>query len=260
MILPLRRARPAPRFDERETADIETSSEGYARRFPGAVGELLLEPQTRALLELLGPWPGARVLELGGGHAQVTPHLVRAGYRVTVVGSDPVCRERLDRVLPPGSYAPGQYEFQAVDLLDLPFPGRSFDVVVAVRLLAHVADWRQLLAEMCRVARAAVLVDYSDTRSFNRFYDRFFEWKRTREGNTRTFRCYHPGEPAEECARHGFGQPEERREFFVPMVVHRLLRNVPLSRAVEGASRGLGLTRRFGSPVVLRIERPGERP
>lgn len=242
--------RPRPLHDPRETADIETSSEDYARRFPGQLGEFLLEPQTRALLDLLAPYPGARVLELGGGHAQVAPVLVRQGFRVTVVGSDEVCRERLDRFL-----APDEFEFLAVDLLDLPFPDRSFDVVIAFRLLAHVPRWRQLLGEMCRVARAAVVFDYSDTRSFNRYYDRFFEWKRSLEGNTRTFITFSPGELAAECARHGFPRSQERREHFVPMVVHRMLRTVPVSRALERASGAAGLTRRFGSPVVLRAER-----
>ena len=241
---------PRPATEPRETADIETSSEAYARRFPGALGEFLLAPQTQALLDLLAPYPGARILELGGGHAQVAPVLVRHGYCVTVVGSDEVCRERLDRVL-----APGEFEFRAADLLDLPFPDRSFDVVVAVRLLAHTERWRQLLGEMCRVARAAVVFDYSDTRSFNRLYGRFFEWKRALEGDTRTFRCFAPGELAAECARHGFPRSRERRELFVPMVVHRTLRAVPVSRVLEAVSQGAGLTRRFGSPVVLRAER-----
>lgn len=245
--------RPQPRVEPHETADIETSSEAYARRFPGALGEFLLAPQTQALLELLASYPGARILELGGGHAQVAPVLVRHGYSVTVVGSDEVCRERLDRVL-----GPDEFEFLAADLLDLPFPDRSFDVVIAFRLLAHVQRWRQLLGEMCRVARASVVFDYSDTRSFNRFYDRFFEWKRSLEGNTRTFHCFAPGELAAECARHGFPRSQERRQHFVPMVVHRTLKSVRISRALETASGGAGLTRRFGSPVVLRADRHGE--
>ena len=51
-----------------ETADVETSSEDYARRFSGRVGEYFLEVQARAALDLLVPWPGARVLDVGGGH------------------------------------------------------------------------------------------------------------------------------------------------------------------------------------------------
>jgi SAM-dependent methyltransferase len=246
-----------------EQADIETSSDAYAGRFAGPVGAFLLERQNQVILDLLAPVlpPGARVLEVGGGHAQVAPALIRAGYSVTVVGSAEVCRARLDRLREsdPGALPPDRFEYRTVDLLDLPFPDRSFDAAVSVRLLAHAGDWRRLLAEMCRVSRTAVVNDYPDTRSFNRFYDLLFEWKRSREGNTRPFRCFHPGEPAAECARHGFGRPREVRQLFVPMVLHRIVKSAAASRAVEAGSRLAGLTRLLGSPVVLLVERQNER-
>ena len=37
-------------------ADVETASEGYARRFAGPVGAWFLEIQARLTLELLAPW------------------------------------------------------------------------------------------------------------------------------------------------------------------------------------------------------------
>lgn len=235
-------------------ADVETSSEGYARRFSGPAGDYFLEVQEREALSLLAPWPGARVLDVGGGHAQLAPALVSHGYEVTVAGSREICRQRLDRRMPPGSF-----EFQACDLLDLPFPDRSFDVVVAFRLIAHVPRWRDLLAEICRVADRAVVVDYSDTRSFNILYGPLFRWKKAFEGNTRSFITFRPGEIAAECARHGFGQPSAIRQFFLPMVVHRALAkglgsSVP-SRAMERVGAALGLTRALGSPVILRVAR-----
>lgn len=237
-----------------EAADVETSSEGYASRFAGPVGEHFLEIQKRAVLRLLAPWPEARVLDVGGGHAQLAPPLVEKGYRVTVTGSDPVCRERLDRILPRGAF-----EFRACDFLSLPFPDRSFDVVLAFRLLAHVERWRELVAELCRVADRAVIVDFSDLRSFNALYGLLFQWKKKIEGNTRTFITFRTGEVESELARHGFGRTAQVRQFFVPMVVHRALGKafgtaVP-SRLLERVSSGLGLTRTLGSPVILRVER-----
>ncbi len=241
---------PTPSWP-RETPDVETSSEGYARRFAGEVGAWFLATQARVALEMLEPWsrkPGTTVLDVGGGHAQLAGPLAERGYRVTVTGSDPVCRERLDRSIP----------FEVRDLPGLSFPDRSFDVVIAFRLLAHMERWRELLGEMCRIARSAVVLDYSDTRSFNLLYGPLFHWKRRLEGNTRTFLCFRPGEVIAECARHGFGRPVTRRQFFLPMVVHRKLKQAVLSRAVEGASAVLGLTRALGSPVVLRMVREGE--
>lgn len=237
-------------FPIRETPDIETSSEGYARRFSGEVGRFFLEIQNAAVLDLLAPWPGAKVLDVGGGHAQLAPALVERGFRVTVAGSEEVCRERLDRALPPGSF-----EFRACDLLDLPYPDRSFDVVISLRLLAHVERWRQLIAELCRVASKAVILDFSDSRSFNQLYGPLFSWKKAVEGNTRTFHIFKPGEVAAEAARHGFGHPVERRQFFLPMVVHRAVKSGRFSRMSERVSSALGLTSWLGSPIVLRIER-----
>ena len=241
-----------------EMADVETSSEDYARRFAGPVGRYFLKVQEEITLRLLADCsdgsPRARVLDVGGGHAQLAPALVRSGHQVTVAGSRAVCRERLDRELPAGSF-----QFQACDLLDLPYPDRSFDVVLSFRLLAHEERWRRLIAELARVARRAVIVDYSDTRSFNALYGPLFSWKKKVEGNTRTFLTFRPGEVKAELARHGFGRPAEVRQFFVPMVVHRALgkalRTAAPSRLLEAAGSGLGLTRALGSPVILRVER-----
>ena len=109
------------------------------------------------------------------------------------------------------------------------------------------------MAELCRVANRMVVVDYSDVRSFNIFYTLLFPWKKKIEGNTRTFLCFKPGEVPAELARHGFGRTAVRRQFFVPMVVHRALSRLRISRGLERASRFLGLTRAFGSPVVLAL-------
>lgn len=232
------------------TADVETSSEGYASRFRGEVGRFFLDVQNSTVLDLLAPWPGARVLDVGGGHAQLAPVLVERGFRVTVAGSGEVCRERLDRALPPGSF-----EFRACDLLALPFPDRAFDAVVSLRLLAHVERWPELVAELCRVADRAVIVDYPDTRSFNQLYGPLFSWKKAVEKNTRAYLIFKPGQIAAEAARHGFGRPVERRQFFLPMVVHRAAKSGRFSRLTERVSSAAGLTRRLGSPVLLRVER-----
>jgi SAM-dependent methyltransferase len=251
-------ASPRLSADIPEMADVETSSEDYARRFAGPVGRYFLKVQEEITLRLLADWsdwsPRARVLDVGGGHAQLAPPLVASGHQVTVVGSRAVCRERLDRELPAGSF-----EFRTCDFLNLPFPDRSFDVVLSFRLLAHAPRWRELVAELARVAGRAVVVDFPDTRSFNALYGPLFAWKKRVEGNTRTFITFRPGEVEAELARHGFGRPVEVRQLFVPMVIHRALgkalRTAALSRGLEAVSSGLGLTQALGSPVILRVQR-----
>jgi len=236
----------------REDADVETSSEGYARRFAGPVGRFFLDRQAEATLDLLRPFPGAGVLDVGGGHGQVTGPLVEAGYAVTVLGSDASCEARVREWT-----AAGRARFVTSDLLAPPLPERSFDVVLSYRLLPHVARWPDLVATLCRLARRAVVVDYPTRRSVNAVADLFFGLKKGVEGNTRPFTVFSDAEVEGVFASHGFLPTGRRPQFFLPMALHRGLGSAALARGLEGAASGLGLVRAFGSPVILRLERRG---
>ena len=239
---------PAVATGAPETPDIETASEDYARRFAGPVGEYFLELQARITLDLISVWPSARVLDVGGGHAQIAVPLVRNGYSVTVTGSDPSCRERLDRTL-----GPTGWEFRRCGPLTLPFEDDAFDVVVAFRLLPHIDQWQALLDEMCRVARHGIIVDYPDRRSFNLVQSVFFGLKKTIEKNTRPFLCFKRSQLLGEFRRRGFPSATIRPELFFPMVVHRAIGRAGMSKLMESAASGLGMTRLLGSPVILRV-------
>ncbi len=236
----------------REDADVETSSEGYARRFAGPVGRFFLERQAEATLALLRPFPGASVLDVGGGHGQVTGPLVDAGYDVTVLGSAPSCEARVRDWT-----GPGRARFVASDLLAPSLPERSFDVALSYRLLPHVARWPDLVAALCRLARRAVVVDYPTRRSVNAVADLFFGLKKGVEGNTRPFTVFSDAEVEEAFAAHGFAPTGRHPQFFFPMALHRGLGSAGLARGLEGAASTFGLTRALGSPVILRLERRG---
>jgi 2-polyprenyl-3-methyl-5-hydroxy-6-metoxy-1,4-benzoquinol methylase len=234
----------------REDADVETSSEGYARRFAGPVGAFFLERQARTTVDLLRPWPGASVLDVGGGHAQLVGPLVEAGHPVTVYGSDPVCGARLSPWTSSGRAA-----FRAGDLLHAPWPDRSFDLVTAFRLLPHVAPWRELIAELGRLARQAVVVDYPTRRSVNAVSGAFFGWKKGVEGDTRPFTVFRDAQIEAAFTAVGFRRTARKPQFFLPMALHRAGGSGPLARALEGGARVVGLTGALGSPVILRLER-----
>lgn len=233
-----------------ETADIETATANYAARFSGAAGEYFLARQTAISLDLLRHLPGATVLDVGGGHGQLAEPLVQNGYAVTVTGSDDSCRLRLDQRL-----APGSFTYLTCDSLALPFADRSFDVVMAFRLLPHVTRWREIIAEMCRVADKCVIVDYPDRRSTNILYELLFKMKKKMEGNTRPFTLFSRAEIAASVGENGFVRPLFRPEFLLPMVIHRKVGNKTLSTAVETCCRLTGLTQLFGSPIIIRSDR-----
>jgi SAM-dependent methyltransferase len=236
-----------------ETADIETASEAYAQRFAGPVGAWFLELQARSTLELLSPLgSGARLLDVGGGHAQLTPALVDRGYQVTVVGSSPACGERLA-----GWVADGRCRFEVANVVDLPYGARSFDAALCFRLLPHVTAWQALLGELCRVARRSVVIDYPSSRSVNVLAGGLFAAKKRVEGNTRPFAQYRPAGIERAFLVHGFHVTGTRPQFLWPMVLHRMIGRVGVSKALEAPGRATGLLRLLGSPVIVHAERHG---
>jgi 2-polyprenyl-3-methyl-5-hydroxy-6-metoxy-1,4-benzoquinol methylase len=231
-----------------ETADIETSSDDYARRFAGRVGEWFLKVQEEATLGMLGEYPGARILDVGGGHGQMTGALVRRGFHTTVFASAESCRARISSYI---DY--GQVEFNMGNILALPYPDRAFDVVLSFRLLPHVNRWRDLIVELARVAGRAVILDYPEMRSINYIAPYLFRFKKKLEGNTRTYTCFNETDLLTAFRRHRFVCGDRFAEFSLPMVLHRKLNQPGLSARLEDGLRQIGLTNRIGSPVILKL-------
>lgn len=224
-----------------ETADIETATDDYAGRFAGKAGSWLLEIQSDRLLHALPEiTPGMTALDVGGGHGQTAPLLAKKGLAVTVTGSAPSCQKRLPPDMP----------FLLADHLALPFEDRSVDVVVCFRLLPHCQRWPELVQELCRVGSQRVIVDYPARQSVNFLADALFGLKKNVEKNTRPFTLFTHREIREAFARHGY-RVRRHPQFFWPMVFHRMLKNPAVSRVIEAPPRWLGLTRFFGSPIVL---------
>jgi SAM-dependent methyltransferase len=233
----------------RECADVSSSSADYARRFSGAVGAYFLELQAEITLSLLDPFPASRVLDLGGGHGQLAGPLASAGHAVTVFGSALECASRIRPLL-----EHRQVRFVAGDLLHAPWPDGAFDVVLAFRLLPHVAQWRELVRELTRLARRAVILDYPTFSSVNLVSQALFGWKKRIEGNTRPFTVFRDRVLLAAFAERGFRATGRRAQFLLPMALHRALASASLARGSERVAARLGLTRIWGSPVILRVE------
>ncbi|MGF1524779.1 MAG: class I SAM-dependent methyltransferase [Leptolyngbyaceae cyanobacterium] len=233
-----------------ETADIETSSDNYASRFAGAIGAWFLRVQEVATLRMLAAHPQASVLDVGGGHGQLTEALIRHGYQVTVLGSSEVCKNRIQPFL-----NQDLCQFQVGNVLDLPYADQTFDVVISYRFLAHVTQWQTFLAELGRVAKQAVVVDYPTVRSINSIAPLLFKLKKSVEGNTRPFICYQEEEITSYCHSINLVPSDRYAQFFWPMALHRMLKSASISSALEDSARLPGLTAFLGSPVILKLSK-----
>lgn len=232
-----------------ENADLHASSDEYAARFGGSVGQWMLEAQEAALFKLLDS-DCATVLDVGGGHGQIAVPLASHEHSVTVVGSSHECSQRLTTYIESGTIS-----FKVANLIDLPYHDKSFALTTSFRLMSHCANWRTLVAEMCRVSEHAVIIDYPVWFSVNFLTPILFFVKRKVEGNTRTYRMFSTWELRREFKKHGFRLERSQKLFVWPMALHRILKNPSISKKLEAPLRILGITRLFGSPVVAKFVR-----
>ncbi len=213
------------------------------------MGRFFLEVQSALTLALLQPFPRASILDVGGGHGQLTGPLVDAGFDVTVLGSDPSCEARVRTWT-----GAGRARFLVSDLVSPDLPDRSFDVVLSYRLLPHVHRWPELVRSLARLARQAVIVDYPTRRSVNALAELLFGLKRHVEKDTRRFLVFRELEITRAFAASGFRLTARRPQFFFPMALHRATRSAGLARRAEAAASSFGLTSLLGSPVIARFE------
>lgn len=230
-------------------ADLAPSTELYARRFKGPAGEWLLSRQTEALLRLSADFAGMTVLDVGGGHGQVARPLLSRGSAVCVHASTEEALGHLCEHSEPG------LKTSTGSLTELPFPDRSFDLVTSFRILAHIGDWQAYLAELCRVARRAVIVDFPISGSVNALQPLLFGLKKRFEGDTRRYQAMSRIEVRNALTRVAFKSTCEIGQFVLPMVVHRKMSRPAVSSWMEHGLTRMGLDRSLGTPIILRAER-----
>lgn len=240
------------------TPDVHTASAPYAQRFAGPTGEWMLERQASGVRDLLehiavsSSTTRLRVLDMGGGHGQLTRLLLDAGHEVVVQGSHESCFQLLR------PEHPDLDSCVASSLWRLPFAAGTFDLVIGVRLLAHVRAWKALLAEMSRVSRRWVVVEFARTHGLldiGPLGRTIFRLKQRLERTPRPFYTYSEkavSSALEEC---GLQVTRVHAQFMVPMFMHRTLRSPSISSGLESSLARLGAGTKLRSPVLLLAER-----
>lgn len=233
----------------RETADVETSTDAYAARFAGRVGQWMMQRQEKMALALLDAPGPLSILDVGGGHGQLARPLSVAGHRVTVLGSAPECVHRIADLT-----AEGKLEYLSGDVMHLPFCDSSYDVVISFRMVTHCSRWENFIGELCRVARSKVIVDYPTIQSVNCLAALLFGLKRRIEGDTRPWTLFRHAQIDAAFAAANWKVIARKKQFFMPMVMYRMLGSRRIAGLIEGTLRGVGLTACWGSPVILCAE------
>jgi SAM-dependent methyltransferase len=231
----------------------QSVAEGFdALRFGGPIGRYLLETQERLLIASLAPFDGRRMLDVGTGTGRAATTLARAGAAVTGLDASAqmlsVARSRAAAAGLKIAFVPG-------DAHSLPFSERSFDAAVCFRVIMHAPDWEQCLAELCRVSRRRIVMDFPALWSAAALESGARRLAVALGGRTEAYRVLAERRVGQTLERHGFRVVSVHRQFVLPIALHKALGSLGLTHGLEGALAAVGLLRLFGTPVTLVAER-----
>lgn len=233
-------------------ADPAMADQFDRARFSGPIGELLAATQAAVLRDYAGADGGGSVLDVGTGTGRAALVLAEAGARVTAVDAS----AEMLRVAQARATARGvPVVFEIGDAHHLACETGSFDTVVSLRVLMHTPDWRQCVAEACRVARTRVIVDYPAAASVAALQAAARHLAHRLGAQTEPYRVFSDRQIRAEFERHGFRITRSHRQFVLPIALHKRLNSGAITAGVEGALAAVGLLRLAGSPVTILAQR-----
>jgi ubiquinone/menaquinone biosynthesis C-methylase UbiE len=228
-------------------------AEGFdALRFGGPIGRYLLDVQAQLLRQALAAAQGRQVLDVGTGTGRAAIALAEAGADVTAVDASAAM---LAVAVRRAAEASVRIRFDRADAHALPLADRSVDLAVSLRLLMHVPDWRRCVAELCRVSRHRVVVDFPALPSLAALDSAARHASAMFGGRTEAYRVLGTRAVARALAAHGFRVIDVHRQFVLPIVLHKAVGSLALTRRVEGVLAAVGLNRLLGSPVTMVADR-----
>ena len=127
------------------------SAAGYDSWYATARGAWMGNREAEALIRLGEIGPDRRVLDVGCGSGWFTRRFAATGASVTGLDNDAA-------MLDYAHIQDASIPYISGDMLALPFPDKSFDVITAVTSLCFVPDEHCALAEIVRVARRRIVL------------------------------------------------------------------------------------------------------
>jgi ubiquinone/menaquinone biosynthesis C-methylase UbiE len=244
---------PSDHYSYSAYADPAMARNFDARRFSGPIGEMIAKSQARVLANMVGRIKDREVLDVGTGTGRAALILALGGAKVTAVDASEemlaIARQRAAEQMMTA------IKFQRADAHALDFADRSFDAVVSFRLLMHVPQWKPCVAELCRVARRLVIVDYPSATSVALIESLARRAMHSAGIKTEPYRVFTRHAIEEAFDRNGFRIRSVHRQFVLPISLHKLIGSRRFTTSTERLLDHAGLLKPFGSPVTLVAER-----
>ena len=228
-------------------SDLRAARAFEERRFSGPIGGMVAAEQQRVLANMIGRIHERTILDIGTGFGRTAITLAGGAAFVTAIDSSEALltearRRAAGRIV--------KVNFLKGDAHALDFKSRSFDVVVCMGVLLNARDWRQCLAEACRVADRLVIFDYPSSSSAALVHSTI---RRLSGGGM--YRVLSRREVEQALGRSHFRVRSAHRQYVMPMWFHRAIGSRHFTAWLEDLFDRMGLLKAFGSPVTICAER-----
>lgn len=196
------------------------------------------------------------VVDVGAGTGKLSVPLLRESRRVMAVDAS----GEMLRIAQAKAREEGlDLETRVCDAHQLPFEDRQFDCAVSSRMLMHLANWKHGLAELCRVSRQAVVLDFPPLFSSSGPGALVRKLRKPFQDplapTAQAYTAFIVESVVREVEGYGFKVVTLRKEYFLSVAVHRVLNRPEFSARLESLCRTLGLVRLMGAPVTLKAVR-----
>jgi SAM-dependent methyltransferase len=240
-------------------ARSETAKNFERERFGGPIGSYLRWRQEAQLTHWLDGLGGKSLLDVGAGTGRIAVPMARLGARVTAADASQAMLAEARRK---AEEAGVRLEFDICDAMELPYPDQSFDVVVCLRVIMHVLDWRRALTEVCRCARETVVLDFPPRWALSGLQAPIRAGASLFSSSVQRFRLFNLRRVRCELLRLGFAVEKVDKLWVLPIALHKLIGWRAFTLGCEQLLSWLGLRALLGAPVTIlarRIDR-GESP
>ena len=120
----------------------------------------------------------------------------------------------------------------------------------------HTPDWRRCVAELCRVSRRLVIVDYPSAAASRRSSRSARRVTHALGARTEPYRVFATATIAREFRRTAFASGRDHRQFVLPIALHKAIGSRAIHRrGRERCSSDSDCCALFGSPVTIVAER-----
>jgi len=236
-----------PSRNSAASGELEAARAFEERRFKGPIGSMVAAEQKRVLANMIGRIHERTILDVGTGFGRTAITLAAGAAFVTAVDASDVLlaearRRAAEQIV--------KVNFIKCDAHALDFKPRSFDVCVCTGVLLNARDWKQCLAEACRVADRLVIFDYPSATSVALVH----VWVRKLTGRS-GYRALRRGAVEQALGRNHFRIRSVHRQFVLPMWFHRMIGSRRFTGWIEDRFDRMGLLKLVGSPVTICAER-----